>query len=232
MTMMERLVMVVDMVALKSKLLGVSWQFRDQWIRTVNGSCPLEFAEGSIIGATDLYNLTSSDASTNGRPGGVVFVRAADAESPFSDSPEYQLREHMVRALGVGLALVFLLSSVASAATLVRLSSGGLVPCDHPLAIADGKGCNASVPVVAPPVITPPPAPYQQPPQPFRLGRTYVRTNDGQRIFVAGLGQLEAGFQVWFFECRNTMFVERCSREGEIWTVVGNAVADGWVEVQ
>jgi hypothetical protein len=131
--------------------------------------------------------------------------------------------------------------SEAPAQSLLTLNNGQMVPCNHPLAAAEGRTCEAPAPsiVVTPqPTVTPlpqsaPPLTYfvQDPPK-FRLGKSYFRAADGQRIFVAALGQSSFGVQLYYMECLNTFFSERCPVEGAIWTIVGNVSASGWTEEQ
>jgi hypothetical protein len=143
----------------------------------------------------------------------------------------------------LAIVALFMLGMVseAPAQSFVTLANGGMVPCNHPLAIAEGKTCNAPAPsiIVTPqPTVTPipqsaPPLTYfvQDPPK-FRLGKKYFRAGDGQRIFVAALGMSSFGIQMYYMECLNTAFSIRCPVEGAIWTVVGNVSADGWTEEQ
>jgi hypothetical protein len=140
------------------------------------------------------------------------------------------------------LAILFAgMVSEAPAQSLLTLTNGQMVPCNHPLAVAEGRSCNAPAPsiIVTPqPTVTPipqsaPPLTYtvQDPPK-FRLGKSYFRASDGQRIHIAALGQTSAGLQMYYAECLNTAFSLRCPVEGAIWTLVANVSADGWTEEQ
>jgi hypothetical protein len=140
-------------------------------------------------------------------------------------------------------ALLFAASvSEAPAQTFVTLQNGAMVPCDHPLAQAEGKTCHVPPPAPEPtPAIAPPlgpfpplvaPPPYTPDAPTFRLGKSYFRTADGQRIFVAALGQTSQGTQMYYMECLNTMFPDRCAVDGAIWAMVGNVSANGWIEEQ
>lgn len=249
----KRMYEVVEVAAEKAKGLGKRFFLVHRQEDPCNpvtmircqARCPLEVAadraEGDWLGAGKHLGLDYQSRR--------MFANVADGIP--SVSPEAEaLRRHMLNTLGLGIVLLLMLlaPSVVSASQMMTLSNGAMVPCDHPLAIADGKGCNQPQPVVQvltplpepepvttllPPVIVPPPPPYQgDGPLPFKLGRTYTRKSDGQQIFVAGLGQTSFGWQVWFMECRNTVFADSCPTTGAIWILFANTTANGWVEVE
>jgi len=130
--------------------------------------------------------------------------------------------------LYAGFTLVLFFAAAAAAQpTFVTLSNGALVPCDHPLALAEGKGCTA-----APGLPTPIPAadsvlhcnPYdlqqlatapecesfRHPHRPpvthlddFQVGHAYADPYGAQvRVLLEGM-KTTAAQKFWVVECLN-----------------------------
>jgi len=74
------------------------------------------------------------------------------------------------------------------------LVNGGWVPCDHPLAVANGSGCGATPRAVSPASQPSQPAPGETPGViRARTGVTYEHRDAGWQIYVMGLLQRRNG---------------------------------------
>ncbi|MGE3841184.1 MAG: hypothetical protein AB7I50_06325 [Vicinamibacterales bacterium] len=73
--------------------------------------------------------------------------------------------------------------------------NGGWVPCDHPLALANGSGCGATPGSAAPAVSQPSQPPPTDPPGAVRArtGVTYEHRDAGWQVYVMGLLQRRNG---------------------------------------
>lgn len=117
MNMLERLKLIVDMAAIRSRIMGTDWRLQPVGVTAASGSvgirtserkqCPLAYLskQNSWTMANYEFGLDKGDESTNGRNGFNVFLDAADGYKGALedlDDPAYKLRQHMLVALKVG----------------------------------------------------------------------------------------------------------------------------------